>query len=203
MHTPLTEMTRTNWTLMTTIDKRELLKQFDDGDITFKEFFEQYELVLGAEVMDRINHSLEAAKRADAQKRKSLWILFAAAISLAFILSPPIYSHLFGYANAEECAIHTNSQIASLACYDLYPSVKDKALAVPAAVAPRRDGFGCTRATKGRGADQRRRQRNPLIVSQPWALVWPWAGPGPWCPEPWCPGLCVAFSQQPTRARAP
>lgn len=136
MHTPLTEMTRTNWTLMTTIDKRELLKQFDDGDITFKEFFEQYELVLGAEVMDRINHSLEAAKRADAQKRKSLWILFAAAISLAFILSPPIYSHLFGYANAEECAIHTNSQIASLACYDLYPSVKDKALAVPAAVAP-------------------------------------------------------------------
>jgi hypothetical protein len=112
------------------------LKQFDDGDITFKEFFEQYELVLAAEVTDRINHSLEAVKLAEAQKRKSLWMLLAAAITLAFILSPLIYSRIFGYANAEECAIHTNSQVASLACYDLYPSVKDKAVAAPATVAP-------------------------------------------------------------------
>jgi hypothetical protein len=75
-------------------------------------------------------------KLAEAQKRKSLWMLLAAAITLAFILSPLIYSRIFGYANAEECAIHTNSQVASLACYDLYPSVKDKAVAAPATVAP-------------------------------------------------------------------
>jgi hypothetical protein len=125
----LTEITRPNWTFMTAMNKRELLKQFDDGDITFKEFFEQYELVLAAEVMNRINHSLETVKLVEAQKRKSLLMLLAAAISLAFILSPPIYSRIFGYANAEECAIHTNGQVASLACYDLYPSVKDKAWA--------------------------------------------------------------------------
>lgn len=121
------------------MNKRELLKQFDDGDITFKEFFEQYELVLAAEVMDRINHSLEAVKLAEAQKRKSLWMLLAASITLVFILSPPIYSRIFGYANAEECAIHTNGQVASLACYDLYPSIKDKAVAAtvaPAAAPP-------------------------------------------------------------------
>lgn len=118
------------------MNKRELLKQFDDGDITFKEFFEQYELVLAAEVLDQINHNLKAVKRAEAQKRKSLWVLLATAISLAFILSPPIYSRIFGYANAEECAIHTNSQVASLACYDLYPSIKDKAVAAPAKIAP-------------------------------------------------------------------
>lgn len=104
---------------MTATNKCELLKQFDDGDITFKEFFGQYELVLAAEVMDRINQSLEAIKLAEAQKRKSLWVLFATAITLAFILSPPIYSPIFGYTNAEECAIHTNGQVASLACYDL------------------------------------------------------------------------------------
>jgi|GEM_PF-4286416 len=121
---------------MTAMNKRELLKQFDDGDITFKEFFEKYELVLAAEMMDRINHSLEAVKLAEAQKRKSLRMLLAAAITLAFILSPPIYSRIFGYANAEECAIHTNGQVASLACYDLYPSIKDKAVAAPATVAP-------------------------------------------------------------------
>lgn len=121
---------------MTAMNKGELLKQFDDGDITFKEFFEQYELVLAAEVMNRINHSMEAVKLAEEQKRRSLWMLLAAAISLAFILSPPIYSRIFGYANAEECAIHTNGQVASLACYDLYPSVKDKAVASPATVAP-------------------------------------------------------------------
>jgi hypothetical protein len=121
---------------MTAINKRELLKQFDDGDITFKEFFEQYELVLAAEVMDRINHDLEAVKLAEAQKRKSLWMLLAAAITIAFILSPPIYSRIFGYANAEECAIHTNNRVASLACYDLYPSVKDKAVVAQANVAP-------------------------------------------------------------------
>ena len=121
---------------MTAMNKRELLKQFDNGDITFKEFFEQYELVVAAEVMNRINHSLETVKLVEAQKRKSLWMLLAAAISLAFILSPPIYSRIFGYANAEECAIHTNGQVASLACYDLYPSVKDKAVTAPATIAP-------------------------------------------------------------------
>jgi hypothetical protein len=129
-------MTQANWTLMTTVNKHELLKQFDDGDITFKEFFEQYELVISAELMDRISHSIEAVKIAEVQKRKSMWMLLAAAITFAFILSPPIYSRIFGYANAEECAIHTNSQFASQACYDLYPSVKDKTVTTPAKVAP-------------------------------------------------------------------
>ncbi len=114
---------------MTTMNKRELLKQFDDGDITLKDFFEQYDLVLTAEVMDLINHNLKVVKHTEVQKRKNLYILLVAAISLAFILSPPIYTRIFGYANAEECAIHTNSQVASLACYDLYPSIKDKAVA--------------------------------------------------------------------------
>ena len=118
------------------MNKHELLKQFDEGDITFKEFFEQYELVVAAEVMNRINHSLEAMKLAEAQKRKSLWMLLTAAITLAFILSPPIYSRIFGYANAEECAIHTNGQLATLACYDLYPSVKDKGETASHTVAP-------------------------------------------------------------------
>ncbi len=121
---------------MTAMNKHELLKQFDEGDITFKEFFEQYELVVAAEVMNRINHSLEAMKLAEAQKRKSLWMLLTAAITLAFILSPPIYSRIFGYANAEECAIHTNGQLATLACYDLYPSVKDKGETASHTVAP-------------------------------------------------------------------
>ena len=118
------------------MNKRDLLMLFDDGDITFKEFFEQYELILAAEVMDRINNSLAAVKIAEAQKRKSLWMLLAAAVTLAFIFSPPIYTHIFGYANAEECAIRSSERLASLACYDLYPSVKDKPVAAPATVAP-------------------------------------------------------------------
>lgn len=121
---------------MTAMNKRELLKQFDDGDITFKEFFEQYELQLSAEVIDRINHSLEAVKLAERQKRKSLWVLLAAAITIVFILSLPIYSRIFGYANAEECAIRTSERVAALACYDLYPSVKDKPIGAPATVLP-------------------------------------------------------------------
>lgn len=118
------------------MNKLELLKQFDDGDITFKEFFEQYEVVLMAEMTEQISNSMKAVKHTESEKRKALWMLVATATSLAFIISPPIYSRIFGYANAEECAIHTNNRVASLACYDLYPSVKDKAVASPAAVAP-------------------------------------------------------------------
>lgn len=48
------------------------------------------------------------------------------AFLLGFFISPYIYPRLFGYQNAEECAIHTHTRGAYTACYRLYPSVQDK-----------------------------------------------------------------------------
>lgn len=48
-------------------------------------------------------------------------IAFGAGIAASHYLGPT----LFGYANAEECAIHTSHRAAAQACYGLYPTVDE------------------------------------------------------------------------------
>lgn len=108
---------------MTRPEKQQLLAEYDDGDITFREFFERYEAMLLQEVEQRVTSSVFAACQADAKKTKVLLALLAVATTVAIIVSPPVYRELFGYGNAEECVLHAKNKYAAGACYDLYPSV--------------------------------------------------------------------------------
>lgn len=108
---------------MTQPQKQQLLAEFDDGDITFREFFERYEAMLLQEVEQRIASSINVARQADVKKTKVLLALLVVVTTAAIIVSPPVYKELFGYSNAEECVIHVKNKYAVGACYDLYPSV--------------------------------------------------------------------------------
>jgi hypothetical protein len=71
-----------------------------------------------------------------ARQRYILLALLIGAIVSAVILSPPVYSRIFGYGSAEECAVHTSNRFAYGACYDLYPSIKDKPTSSPVIAPP-------------------------------------------------------------------
>lgn len=108
---------------MTRSQRKKLLVELDDGDITFREFFENYEAMLMQEVEERVALGIFVARRADAKKTKVLFAVLVAVTAVAILMSPPVYREVFGHRNAEECALHAKNDYAIDVCYDLYPSV--------------------------------------------------------------------------------
>lgn len=106
-------------------NKQQLLDAFDDGDITFREFFERYEDIHLQEVEQRVAAKLIASQRAIAAKIKLLSASLIIATGFAIFFSPLVYKSIFGYKSAEECAIDSKNKYAISYCFDLYPSIKE------------------------------------------------------------------------------
>ena len=108
---------------MTRLQRQKILIELDDGDITFREFFERYETMLMQEVEERVALGIFVARRKDANKTRALLATQVAVTTIALIMSPPVYRELFGYRNAEECVLHAKNDNAADVCYDLYRSI--------------------------------------------------------------------------------
>lgn len=108
-------------------DKVRLLNEFDDGAITFREFFERLDEYQKQDVqliLER-DRRLRHARHGLSVVQGTL-LLALAAVSFAF--GPYAYAKLFDYANAEECVLKTPHRWAVGACYDLYPTMTESKL---------------------------------------------------------------------------
>lgn len=108
--------------------KSKLLADYEDGEITGREYMDGLEGLMRQEIALRIA-SIQIEPKLDtlykSHRIRRIFLLVATTSALlGFFVSPWIYPKLFGYRNAEECAIATKSKYAIGACYDLYPSVK-------------------------------------------------------------------------------
>lgn len=105
------------------IAKSALLSEFDEGDITAKEYLQRLEAMNKKELAIH----LEMAKKIYATSNlwdKKFAIVVAIAFLLGFLIGPWLYPKLFGYSSAEECVLNTKHKFAVGACYDLYPSIQ-------------------------------------------------------------------------------
>ena len=105
-------------------EKLSLLTQFEDGYFTTREYHQRLEKLNRSELAIH----LETAKKI--YSTSNLWsskfaVVVAAAFILGFFISPWLHPRLFGYSNAEECALSAKNRDAVDACYDLYPSIKE------------------------------------------------------------------------------
>lgn len=103
--------------------KSALLGQFDEGDITAKEFLQGLEALNQKELAAH----LEMAKNIYATSNfwdKKFAIVVVIAFSLGFLIGPWLYPKLFGYHSAEECVLDAKHKYAVSVCYDLYPSIQ-------------------------------------------------------------------------------
>lgn len=100
--------------------KSEAWLRWENGDTTTLEFRHELETLHTRELRAHVAN-------ADMQKRGSLLrkpiIVVTAVFLLGTVFGRFVYPHIFGYQNAEECAIANSSRYAVAACYELYPRV--------------------------------------------------------------------------------
>lgn len=104
--------------------KDDLVKRFDDGDITTTEFLSELDSVLLQEA-DALVKQMEA-NRAMARvvvARKKMLVVFLVIFVLGIFMGFAIRPLFFGFATAEQCAIEAKTKAGVYACYSLYPSV--------------------------------------------------------------------------------
>jgi hypothetical protein len=105
------------------VAKSALFTQFDDGDITTKEYHE------GLEELNQKELAIHLKMATRIYATSNLWdkkfaVVVAIAFLLGFLIGPWLYPKLFGYSSAEECVLNTKHKHAVGACYDLYPSIR-------------------------------------------------------------------------------
>lgn len=109
------------------VKKLKASQLFDDGEITTEEYQRSLDELFQRErgVCNEIDrHHFESAN----DPRKSFMKIIAAVICgfiIGFFLSPHVYSKIFGYENAEECALDNSTRMGAAMCFRLYER-KDK-----------------------------------------------------------------------------
>lgn len=97
--------------------KKKLVNEFEEGDITAREFQN------GLDNLIKKERSIYIAA-AESRSQRNAMLALAAAFLIGFLIGPWLYPKIFGYSSAEECVLNTKHQYAVGACYDLYPSVQ-------------------------------------------------------------------------------
>jgi len=108
-------------------EKTKLLIEFDDGNITAKEFLTGLERMQSQEICLRQKREREISSLVDfpLKKRRILGSLLFALIS-GFLICLAVKPMMFGYNNAEECVLAKGgSKYTFSACYELYPTVSE------------------------------------------------------------------------------
>lgn len=108
-------------------EKTHLLEQFDDGDITAKEFLGGLDKVKPQEIDLMLSIERKTRSVLDLPQRKMRVIgVIAFAFTAGFLISLIFYPKIFGYSNAEECVLAKGGSRGTVgACYELYPSVSE------------------------------------------------------------------------------
>lgn len=109
-------------------EKTTLFNEFDDGEITAKEFLTSLERMHSQEISLRQKREREISSVVDfpLKKKRILGSLLFALIS-GFLICLAVKPMILGYNNAEECVLAKGgSKYTFSACYELYPSASEK-----------------------------------------------------------------------------
>ena len=106
--------------------KIDLGRQWEDGILTTEECFCALDALCVEEraVYRQLDRAQIVHERVSIQR----WVMALAvtiAFSSGFFVSPHLYSKLFGYRSAEECALDNSTRIGYAMCFELYESKRN------------------------------------------------------------------------------
>lgn len=109
-------------------EKAKLIELFDEAYITTDEYQDRLEGLFQRErgIYNEIDRQVLEKYRVSRSQYVPLLACLTIGLLVGFFASPHLYNKIFGYRNAEECALDNSTKIGMAMCFRVYQKKDDE-----------------------------------------------------------------------------